>query len=210
MPVPGTLDHLVYAVPDLGRAVAALGEALGVAPLAGGVHPAWGTRNAIVPLGPDRYLELIGPDPERADPAPPVIFGIAALTAPRLATWAARARDLPALVARARAAGVRLGEAAGGSRARPDGTLLRWELTDPLTATEGGLVPFFIDWGTTPHPAASAPAVVRLVELRAEHPAPERVRQALGHLGLSLEVSAGPAPVLRATLEGPRGVLTLR
>ena len=47
-----------------------------------------------------------------------------------------------------------------------------------------GLVPFFIDWGDTPHPAKSAAAGATLISLRAEHPDPENVQRMLGGLGL--------------------------
>lgn len=209
MTVPDGLDHLVYATPDLDRTVREIGDTFGVAPLPGGVHPAWGTRNALLPLGPDRYLEIIGPDPERPDGLHPTIFRLGDLRAARLVTWAARGRDLPALVARAHAAGVAIGAAAPGSRRRADGTLLRWVLTDPLVVLADGLVPFFIDWGPSPHPGSVAPAQVRLLRLTAEHPQPQRVRQALKALGLELEVTRGADPALRATFESPRGVVAL-
>ncbi|MEZ5317578.1 MAG: VOC family protein [Vicinamibacterales bacterium] len=207
--VPAALDHLVLAVPDLARGIADVESRLGVGVLPGGRHPAWGTRNAIVPLDRGAYLEVIGPDPERIDPAPPTLFGLDRLTAPRLAAWAARSSDLPAIVARAAGAGLDVGAVQAGERRRPDDVLLRWRLTDPFRVPPGSAMPIFIDWLDTPHPSAAAPAVVRLTSLRAEHPAPAPIRVALDALGLDLQVDAGPRARLVATLVGPAGSVTL-
>ena len=42
------------------------------------------------------------------------------------------------------------------TRARPDGVVLAWRYTDPGVVLEDRLIPYFIDWGTSPHPAATA------------------------------------------------------
>ncbi len=208
--IPAQLDHLVYAVPDLQAAVAELEDALGVRLLPGGAHPAWGTRNAILPLSDRTYLEVIGPDPEAARTVPVEIFGIGGLTAPKLVTWAAKGNGLAALVASARGKGVELGEVSEGRRVRPDGSALSWQLTDPLQPRAGGLVPFFIDWGRGPHPAATGEAEAELLGLSAEHPDPGAVTAQLGVLEIALDIVPGTAPVLVATLQTRDGALDLR
>jgi Glyoxalase-like domain len=203
------VDHLVYATPDLDASVNELQRRLGVRASAGGQHPGRGTRNALIALGPATYLEIIGPDPAQPNPATPRTFGIDTLKGPRLVTWAAKGRDLPKIVSDAAARGVTLGAVSPGSRRRPDGVLLAWTFTNPLTVVAGGVVPFFIDWGSTPHPARSAASGGRLVALRAEHPDAARVSKILGELGLDLPVAKGPAPALIATIDGPRGHVEL-
>src|SRR5713101_7750067 len=204
------VDHLVYATPDLRVGIDAVEKLLGVRATPGGQHPGAGTRNALVALGPASYLEIIGPDPEQSHHLGPRRFGIDGLKVPRLAAWAAKGQDLERLVADAARNGVKLGAVSSGSRKRPDGVLLSWRFTSPATVLGDGIVPFFIDWGKTPHPAQTAAPGASLVGLRAEHPEAQRVQQMLRQLGLDLPVTPGPAPALIATVDGPKGRAELR
>jgi hypothetical protein len=204
------LDHLVYATPDLAAAVRDLGVQLGVVAAPGGRHPGWGTRNALLALGPRVYLEIVGPDPEGSPPPGQRPFSIDGLSSPRLVTWAFRGEDLPAVVRNAARGGVDLGEVQARSRQRPDGSTLSWTMTDPLADRAGGIVPFFINWGDSPHPAGGAPAECRLLSVRAEHPDARRVSSVLGLLGIDLTVETGAAPALAARLATPRGEVELR
>ena len=204
------VDHLVYATPNVNASVDALAKQLGVRATSGGQHPGRGTRNALLALGRTTYLEIIGPDPEQPKPAAPRVFGIDSLRQAKLVTWAAKASDLSRIARDAAKHGIHLGEIRPGSRRRPDGVLLTWQFTDPLTVIGDGIVPFFIDWGETPHPAQTAASGATLVHLRAEHPEPERVQKTLTDLGLELRVTRGPSPLLVATIDCPRGRVELR
>jgi hypothetical protein len=208
--VLAAVDHLVYATPDLQAGVERIERTFGVRATPGGQHPGRGTRNALLALGPSSYLEIIGPDPEQPQPAEARPFGIDGLKEPRLTTWAAKAPDLDRLIADAHAAGIRIGALAAGSRRTADGVLLAWRYSDPRTVVAGGVVPFFIDWGTTPHPSASAARGAALRALAIEHPDPASVQAALRQLRLDVPVSRGAAPALVATIDTPRGVVTLR
>jgi hypothetical protein len=203
------IDHLVYATPDLSASVDQMESILGVRAAAGGAHPGWGTRNALIALGPQLYLEIIGPDPENLGPAEPP-FGLRGLERPRLATWAARAASLDRITHGAKRAGIDLGSVQARSRLRPDGASLAWTMTDPFMPREGGVVPFFIDWGESPHPAPGAPQGCELTKLRAEHPDPARIRAALVALGIDVAVGPAPAPALIATIAAPTGLVELR
>lgn len=204
------VDHLVYAGPDLKSAVDQLEQRLGIRATPGGQHLGRGTRNYLIALGPTVYLEIIGPDPDQPAPAMPRTFGIDALKEARLVTWAAKGADLPRLARDAASHGIILGQVSDGSRKRPDGMLLKWQFTSPLTVVADGIVPFFIDWGTTEHPARSAAAGATLVTLRAEHPAAETVQAQLRQLGLDLPVSRGSRPALIAAIDSPKGRVELR
>jgi hypothetical protein len=204
------LDHLVYATPDLDLSVAELEERLGVRAAPGGQHPGRGTRNALIALSEGSYLEIVGPDPDQPAPALPRWFGIDTLNRPRLVTWALKADNLKQRVEEAARGGVRLGPVVAGSRTRSDGVTLAWECTDPAAVVGGGLVPFFINWGDSPHPAASAPAGPTLVSLRGEHPELSRIREYLAAIGVALPVAQGPRPSLIATFRTTNGIVELR
>lgn len=209
-PLLTRLDHLVYATPDLSLGIDTIEKLLGVRATPGGQHPGLGTRNALVALGPSSYLEIIGPDPEQPKPAGRRRFGIDELEAPRIVGWVAKGTDLEKLAAAAAERGVKLGAVIPGSRRRPDGIVLSWRYTDPNTVLADGLVPYFIDWGTSPHPSATAARGATLVQVRAEHPDAERTQKMLEVLGLDLRVGKGPAPAIVATIDSNRGRVELR
>lgn len=204
------VDHLVYATADLEKGVAEIEKLFGVRATPGGQHPGRGTRNALVALGPTSYLEIVGPDPDQPPPKEPRSFGLDALPSPRLVGWAANTADLDALVRDAASRGVVLGEVKSGGRKRPDGVVLSWRVTDAAKTPGDGVVPFFIDWGTSPHPAATSARGAKLVALRAEHPNPSEIRRILEALAIDLAVTQGPKPALIAVIECPKGRIELR
>ena len=206
----GRIDHLVYATPDLQLGIDAIEKQLGVKAAPGGQHPGLGTRNALVALGPTSYLEIIGPDPEQPKPSGPRRFGIDDLKTPRMVRWVVKSSELPAVAEKAAKSGVTLGPIASGSRRRPDGVVLAWRYTDPAVVVADGLVPFFIDWGSSPHPALTAAKGATLTQLHAEHPDAPRVQKMLDALGLDLKVRSASAPAIIATVDSPRGRVELR
>lgn len=206
----GIVDHLVYAVPELESGVREIERLLGMRAAIGGRHPQYGTHNALLSLGPATYLEIVAVDP--ASPRPPRgrPFGVEATGLPRLVTWAARCEAIDERTAAAAAAGPIVGRVEAGSRARPDGTIVNWRLTDPYVMALDGVVPFLLAWGDTPHPATSAPTVGTLVGLRIEHPEPGAVRAALSALGTSADVHAAERPALIATIRVGSRLIELR
>ena len=203
------IDHIVWAVPEFAKGVADVAALLGIEPTAGGRHTGRGTRNALLALGYGAYLEVIGPDAEQPG-VPPLAFGIDTLKAARLATWAAKAPDIDARVAQAKAAGFDAGAVLDMVRDRPDGVRLHWRLTRRETPAGDGLVPFLIDWGTSPHPAETSAQGCTLLRLEGEHPDPAGVKAMVAAVGESLAVAVGPAPALRATIRCPRGEVVLQ
>ncbi|RMH15965.1 MAG: VOC family protein [Acidobacteria bacterium] len=207
---PERFDHLMYGG---GVALEALVDEVaarsGLRASYGGRHATGGTHNALLGLGGARYLELIAADPA-GDGAAQRGRLIAGLGAPRAICWAVAVDDLDRARARARRAGYDPGPIETLARRTPDGRRLSWRLAWAGDGVVLGVVPFLIEWGRCPHPAASAPAGLRLVGLRAEHPQPESVAGALRALDVELELGPGPQPALIATIDSPRGRFELR
>jgi Glyoxalase-like domain len=204
------VDHLVYATPDVDSTCADLERRFGVRASVGGRHVGRGTRNALIAIGPAAYLEIIGPDLGQAAVPRPPWFGIDTLTAPRLITWAVAETHLDRLVGDAAQRGVQLGAITAGRRERSDGVVLTWQATDPNVMLAGGLVPFFIDWGASPHPASNAASGPRLEELHGEHPDPQQTLNGLAAVGVAMRVDFAATPALVATLRTADGPAELR
>ena len=204
------IDHLVYATPDLDTAVAKMERLLGVRATTGGIHPNWGTRNALLTLGPRCYLEIIAPNPGRQSPPQGRPFGLDRLETARLVGWAANSANLEADRASAIQSGLLLGPVLSGDRLRADGTRLSWRLTNLRSVAFDGVAPILIDWGESRHPASTAAHGATLISLCAEHPAAETVRVRLAACGLPLPVTECPMPALIATIDCPNGRVEIR
>jgi len=203
------IDHIVYGVHDLEGEVASMASLLGMTPSYGGPHLGLGTANYLCALGGDTYLEIIGPDPTQQGPDQARPFGLDRMMTAGVITWCARTDDLDGVVARAAEAGLDYDEPVAMQRRSPAG-LLEWRLSFPRFDTRGGIVPFFIEWGDTAHPAASAAQGLSLVSMHGLHPSPDRATSVLASLGLDLEVRRAPEPGLAVRVRGPGGEIPLR
>src|SRR5210317_1322238 len=88
------IDHLVYAVPDLEQAIIWFEEKSGVRPIAGGRHPTKGTKNALVNLGNQCYLELITADESNPSFTRSRWMGIDLLEEPKMTRWSLKSEHL--------------------------------------------------------------------------------------------------------------------
>jgi hypothetical protein len=164
--------------------------------------------NALIALGPHSYLEVLGPDPDQHGGLPPV-FGVGKLSKPHLVAWAVKSNDLAGQVKEAQNHGIALGEVVPASRVDSNGVVLTWSLTNPYIVIADGIVPFFIDWGNSPHPSATAAKGVTMTGLRAEHPQASQTEQLLKALDLDVDVQEGPTALI-LTLYTPNGEVELR
>lgn len=210
--VPTDLDHILLGVNDLDHGISRLEERSGVRAAFGGVHPGRGTRNALLSLGPRRYLEIIAPDPQQAGSAASQELWAARLNAlkePRVINWAAHTDDLAAVAQKAIASGIAIENPRAGSRARPDGKILRWK-SFGLKEDFDGLLPFFIEWSADSiHPSQDAPAGCTLQRFFVESPGVKDVRSVASKLELYLDARAGKKPLFSARITGKKGEFEL-
>jgi hypothetical protein len=173
------LDHIVFAAGPKGltetthRLAALLGEEF----QDGGVHPRFGTRNAVLPLPGGTYLEVVEVlDHPASDKAP---FGQAVRARTELGGgwmgWVVAVSDMSSVEKR-------LGrEAVNGNRHRPDGVELKWKQLGVKGLQADPQLPFFVEWETEPgnHPSVGASGNVSLHSLEIAGD-PDRVSQWLG------------------------------
>lgn len=202
------IDHLVWYTADLAAGRRRFAAEMDSEPLYGGAHPGEGTANAVLSLGPATYLEILGRDVHQGsqglDPE------VAALKGHGLYHWAVGGVDIEAVARRATAAGFAGGELVPGGRVKPDGKRLDWLCWGLRGHGFGSLVPFFIDWRDSEHPALSAPPGGRVAKFEVQSPEADQLRTLFDVLGLNIAVTAAETPCVVAELESGRGRLTLR
>lgn len=209
--IPVNLDHILLGVNDLDHGVVWMEDRSGVRAVFGGVHPGRGTRNALLSLGPRRYLEIIAPDPKQTGSGPGWAMAerLRTIAEPRLVGWAAHTDDLAAVIKKAGDAGIALEAPRDGSRARPDGKLLRWKSVN-LKTDYAAVLPFFIEWSRdSVHPSEDAPGGCSLLRFSGESPEAKQASNDAHTLGLDFALKPGGHVRLSARIRGAKGEFEL-
>lgn len=210
------LDHLSFAAGPDGLASTArrLGGLLGKEFVDGGVHPRFGTRNMILPLAGDTYLEIVEAlDHPASDKAP---FGQAVKARSALGGgwlgWVVAVDDISVVESR-------LGrEAANGNRHLPDGTELRWKQIGVNGLIADPQLPFFIHWETPRemHPSTGADPAFSLAcleiagdPLRVSEWLGETVEAPLEDVKVEWVAPNGTPGILAAQIHTPGGLVRL-
>lgn len=202
------VDHLVWYCADLAEGGRYFAERMDQTPAYGGVHPGEGTGNRLLSLSDTAYLEILGRDP--AQPESSVSPEIRKLKGHGLYHWAIGGVDLAALSVRVRAAGWKDSDLVEGGRALPDGRRLRWTCFGLHDHPFGALVPFFIDWMESEHPAKTSAPGGRLKSIEVASPDAGKLRELYRLLGLEIGVADAASPALRATIASGKGEHALR
>ena len=227
-----TIDHLVIVAADLAQGVAWCEATLGITPGPGGEHKLFGTHNRLfkiaTPANPMAYCEIIAINPKAAPQmAPPSMrwfdmdntaLQAAVAVEPRLVHFVANTQDVQAACAALQACGIDRGPARLATRHTNKG-LLQWQITvrEDGQRLFNGLLPTLIQWGQPTdaeplrlHPRNSLPrSRVTLQSITSTHPQAATLQTAYAAIGLQgIAVHAGPAN-LTATLQTPKGVVTL-
>src|SRR6185436_15835096 len=172
------VDHVSYAAERDGLKATAgrLAEKLGVSPVEGGIHPRFGTRNIILPLAHERYVEIVTVlDHPASDKAP---FGQAVRARSEAGggwlAWVVSVDDMSEVEKRVGR------EAADGNRRRPDGVEHKWRQLGVKGLMADPQLPFYIHWDPqSPHPSDGATTDVTILGLQIAGD-PDRVTEWLG------------------------------
>ncbi|MGI9628333.1 MAG: VOC family protein [Longimicrobiales bacterium] len=199
-------DHLVVGFRDLDEGAKAFEALTGVQPVFGGEHPALGTHNVLVSLGPNRYLEVLAPVPGRE--THPMFQSVAGCETLTPVMWALATSDVAALNRRVLDAGFDAEEPWPGSRVTTDGDTLRWTMFKMGPGAPSN-APFFTEWDkATVHPSASTPTGCTLASLEITSPDDRELSRFFETIGFDSSVAAGPASI-KVSLQTPNGLVTL-
>jgi hypothetical protein len=205
------LDHLLLAINDRDQGMEWIENKFGVKPAIGGNHPGLGTRNALLSLGPNCYLEIIAPDPDQKTYT--FHLDIRTITTPQIITWCVGTKDIEALVKKVKESGFDIMGPFAGSRARPDGKILKWKtafIQEKFGVNNVDPVPFFIEWAKDSiHPSQDSPEGCTLHSFEIEHPQAGKLQEVLKTLGLDVKVNQSQNAKLVATIASPKGELKL-
>ncbi len=183
------LDHVILGCRDLLEGIAYVEKLSGYRAAFGGSHPGRGTRNALLRIGQESYLEILAADPEQN--GLDWYREIVKLSEPSLIGWAVRAANLESLAASFRARAIPVIGPTAGSRTAPNGDVLRWATLNRVN-DRNGMFPFYIRWDTA-HPARSVPGKCLLLDFS----------------GTDDSSEAGHARSLRAVIRGQKGPFVL-
>ncbi len=226
------IDHLVIVAHNLDQGVAWCEATLGITPSAGGEHKLFGTHNRLfkiaTPANPLAYCEIIAINSEASraqNTSQKRWFDMddealqkAVAVEPRLIHFVANTPDVQAVRAAFTGLGIDRGPALEASRHSPKG-LLQWQITvrEDGQRLFNGMLPTIIQWGKADdkeplrlHPRNGLPrSGVSLQSITCTHPQAPELQQAYDAMGLAeIAVQAGPANLI-ATLQTPKGLVTL-
>lgn len=233
MTLQAQVDHLVVVAASLAQGVAWCEETLDITPGPGGKHPLMGTHNRLFsvasPAYPRTYFEIIaiqpGVAPLRAagthrwfDMDDALLQARVSQQGPQLVHFVASVSGVISGVKALAAQGLDRGHALEASRQTANGPL-KWRITvrDDGQRLFYGTLPTLIQWGdagedpsTATHPLDTMPASgVALQSLRVSHPQHEKLLAAHAAIGLAGVTVTPGAPNIVATLQTPRGLVTL-
>lgn len=210
------IDHVCYAAESDGMAATAdrLAQKLGTTARDGGLHPRFGTRNMILPLAQNRYLEVVEVlDHPAADNVP---FGQAVRARSEQGggwlAWVVAVDDIEPVEQR-------LGRSAvDGNRHTPEGVNLNWRQIGVKSIMADPQLPFFVRWSSMDHhPSKLESSPVRLTGLQISGDV-GRIRDWLGltetpegdwEHDLAFDIEPGQPRLERVTFETSEGLVTL-
>jgi len=207
---PRIIDHIVYAVPDLERAMSQLEDQLGIRPVFGGFHKTQGTKNALLNLGAGCYLEILAIDEENTEINGPRWMGIDLITEPRVTRWAIKSETIKQDSETLKSYDSKMGEIYQGSRKTTAGETLAWKMILPLPSPKIELMPFMVDWsGSAFHPTEKLEDICSIKEISFVGNSPNTSNEVFNKLNISTFISKAEKDMISVTIKGPSGIVVL-
>lgn len=205
-----TIDHLVYSVLNLDKAIADFESLTGIRPSFGGYHSTRGTKNAVLNLGNNCYLEILTIDEENKNISPPRWMGVDFIKKAQMTRFALKSEDLEKDSRILQKYNPQMGEINGGQRKMSNGKMLTWEMILPLAAPAVEIIPFMTDWRKSEvHPTDSMVEECTFIGFKFTHPNPEFITTVLSELGMNVEVEKGENIEIRAVINSPKGIIEI-
>lgn len=205
-----TIDHLVYAVPNLEDAMESIGQQLGIHPVFGGHHETKGTKNALLNLGNGCYLEILSVDESNTSIDPPRWMGVDLIKSARMTRWALKSSTIQKDSETLRRYFPEMGSISKGTRKTSDGDTLSWQMILPLASPEVELIPFMVDWSQSSfHPTEKLEPGCMLTEISFHATLPNKQTKVFADLDISNSIIAHDKEQIVVTIEGPKGTLIL-
>ncbi|MEM6318132.1 MAG: VOC family protein [Bacteroidota bacterium] len=200
------IDHIVLGVPNLEEGVHWLKNLTGVTATFGGYHTTKGTKNALVNIGHQCYLEILATDVENRHIEAPRWMGVDLIQSPTVTRWSLKSTDLAKDSKILNAYQSYLGTIEGGQRKTTNGQVLAWEMIVPLAKPAVDILPFMTDWQQSDsHPTDSLPVQGELVSLNLAHPTPDTLQPVFDKLNVDLVIERAAVPTIHLVLETAKG-----
>lgn len=204
------IDHIVYAVQDFDGAIDWFEKQTGIRPTFGGYHTTQGTKNALLDLGNQCYLEILAIDSNNTKIKPPRWMGIDQIDRPQLTRWSLKSGDLKSDSDILKAHHSEMGNIQGGQRKMSDGSLLTWQLLMPLPTPKIELIPFMIDWqNSKAHPTSQLAKACELISLHFMHPHPTSLQQVFKQICIDANITTGKEILIKAKIKCPKGIIEI-
>jgi len=204
------IDHIVYTVTNLDAAIDEFEKLSGVRPVFGGYHTTKGTKNALVNLGDNCYLEILTIDEGNTAIKPPRWMGVDFVKTPQITRWSLKSNQLHQDSKILQKYHSEMGVIQGGQRQTTVGDTLTWEMILPLATPLVEPIPFMTDWQhSSVHPTHNLPPQCELIELSFTHLHPTIIQQIFSELSIDILVQQGEEATIQAKIKSPNGVFII-
>ncbi len=205
------IDHIVYSVLDLDKAMDHIEKELGIRPVFGGYHKTQGTKNALLNLGDGCYLEILAIDNQNKDINTPRWMGIDLITEPRITRWAVKSESIDLDSKILKSFDKTMGEIYEGSRKTTSGETLAWKMILPLASPEIELMPFMVDWSSSAfHPTEKLENTCLIKDITFAGNIPDKNNLVFDELDISHNITRSANNKISVTIEGPNGLIILK